>query len=65
MIDFSLSDYQKSVLELARDFSANEIRPVALEFDRDGTYPEGIMKRAHEIGLLYTNIPKEYGGEKA
>lgn len=62
MIDFSLSDEQKSFLELAKDFSAKEIRPVALEYDREGTYPEAILKKARELGLMYTNIPKEYGG---
>ena len=62
MIDFSLTENQKHLLELARKFSEREIKPVALEFDGDSTYPENIMKKAHELGLMYTNIPKEYGG---
>lgn len=62
MIDFSLTEEQKSILELARKFGKEQIRPVALEYDRDGTYPEGILKKAYESGLMYTNIPKEYGG---
>lgn len=62
MIDFSLSNEQKSLLELTRDFARNEIKPVAIEFDQHGTYPEAILKKAHEIGLMYTNIPKQYGG---
>jgi acyl-CoA dehydrogenase len=44
MIDFSLSDEQKALRELAHDFEAKEIRPVASECDRDGrvvTYPGG------------------------
>jgi acyl-CoA dehydrogenase len=47
MIDFSLSDEQRRLLDLARKFSSNEIRPVALQYDRDGTYPEAILKKAH------------------
>jgi acyl-CoA dehydrogenase len=62
MIDFSLSDEQRRLLDLAREFSSNEIRPVALQYDRDGTYPEAILKKAHELGLMYTTIPSEYGG---
>jgi len=62
MIDFSLTEEQKSLLKTAREFSANEIEPVALAYDRDGTYPEEILKKAHDLGFLYTNIPKEYGG---
>lgn len=62
MIDFSLTDDQKKMLEVTREFSANEIRPVAVEYDRDGTYPEEILKKAYELGIMYTNLPKEYGG---
>ena len=62
MIDFSLNDEQKSILELARKFGKEQIRPVAIEYDRDSTYPEEILKKAHKAGLMYTDIPKEYGG---
>lgn len=62
MIDFSLTDDQRKILEVTREFSANEIRPVAVEYDRDGTYPEEILKKAYELGIMYTNLPKEYGG---
>jgi acyl-CoA dehydrogenase len=62
MIDFSLNSDHKRILALARDFATREIRPVAMEYDRDGTYPEAILKKAHELGLMYTNIPREYGG---
>jgi acyl-CoA dehydrogenase len=62
MIDFSLTDDQRKMLEVTREFSANEIRPVAVDYDRDGTYPEEILKKAYELGIMYTNIPKEYGG---
>ncbi|HBL52774.1 MAG TPA: hypothetical protein DDZ34_01635 [Syntrophaceae bacterium] len=62
MIDFSLNSQRKALLEMARDFAAREIKPVAIEYDRDGTYPEEIAKKAHKLGLMYTNIPKEYGG---
>lgn len=62
MIDFTLSKDQQRWLDLAKDFAAKEIRPVAIAYDREGTYPEAILKKAHELGLMYTNIPKEYGG---
>jgi acyl-CoA dehydrogenase len=62
MIDFSLTDEQRRLVDLARDFSAKEIRPKALAYDREGTHPGAIMKKAHELGLLYTNIPRECGG---
>jgi acyl-CoA dehydrogenase len=62
MIDFSLTAEQKRYVELAREFSAREIRPVALQYDAEPVYPEAILKQARALGLLYTNIPEAYGG---
>jgi acyl-CoA dehydrogenase len=62
MVDFTLTDEQKSLRELAHDFAAKEIRPVAWELDRDGTWPQAILDKAHEIGLMNTHLPEEYGG---
>ena len=35
MVDFTLTDEQKSMREMAHDFAEKEIRPVAWEYDRD------------------------------
>jgi acyl-CoA dehydrogenase len=62
MVDFTLTDEQKNLRELAHDFAAKEIRPVAWELDRDGAWPQAIIDKAHEIGLMNTHLPEEYGG---
>jgi acyl-CoA dehydrogenase len=62
MVDFTLTDEQKSLRELAHDFAAKEIRPVAWELDKDGAWPQAIIDKAHEVGLMNTHIPEEYGG---
>jgi acyl-CoA dehydrogenase len=62
MVDFTLSDEQKNLRELAHDFAAKEIRPVAWELDRDGAWPQAIIDKAHEVGLMNTHLPEEYGG---
>jgi len=62
MVDFTLTDEQKNLRELAHDFAAKEIRPVAWELDRDGAWPQAIIDKAHEVGLMNTHIPEEYGG---
>jgi len=62
MVDFTLTDEQKSLRELAHDFAEKEIRSVAWEFDKDGTWPQGIIEKAHEVGLMNTHVPEEYGG---
>ena len=62
MVDFTLTDEQKSLREMAHDFAANEIRPVAWEYDKEGTWPQEIVNKAHEVGLMNTHVPEEYGG---
>ena len=65
MVDFTLTDEQKNLRELAHDFAEKEIRPVAWEYDKDGTWPEEILKKAWEVGLMNSHIPEEYGGPGA
>src|SRR3978361_2111982 len=62
MVDFTLTDEQKDLRDLAHDFAEKEIRPVAWELDRDGGWPQAIIDKAHEIGLMNTHLPEEYGG---
>ena len=62
MVDFTLTDEQKALREMAHDFAAKEMRPVAWEYDRDGTWPEEILTKAWELGLMNSHIPEEYGG---
>ena len=62
MVDFSLTDEQKNLRELAHDFAEKEIRPVAWEYDVEGTWPQPILDKAFEVGLMNTHIPEEYGG---
>jgi acyl-CoA dehydrogenase len=65
VVDFTLTDEQKSLREMAHDFAEKEIRPVAWEYDKDGTWPQEIIEKAWEVGLMNTHIPEEYGGPGA
>jgi acyl-CoA dehydrogenase len=62
VVDFTLTDEQKNLRELAHDFAEKEIRPVAWEYDKDGTWPQDVIDKAHEVGLMNTHVPEEYGG---
>lgn len=62
MIDFTLSDDQKQLQELARKFSKDEIIPKAAHHDEKGEFPREIATKAWELGLMNTHIPAEYGG---
>jgi acyl-CoA dehydrogenase len=62
VVDFTLTDEQKDMREMAHDFAEKEIRPVAWEYDKDGTWPQDIIDKAWEVGLMNTHLPEEYGG---
>jgi acyl-CoA dehydrogenase len=65
MLDFTLTEQQRNIRELAHDFAQKEIRPVAWEYDRDATWPEQIISQAWEVGLMNSQLPEEYGGAGA
>ncbi len=62
MIGFELTEDQKAFQELARDFARGEIAPAAAKHDEEGKFPREILHKAHEVGLMNTHIPEEYGG---
>jgi acyl-CoA dehydrogenase len=62
VVDFTLTEEQKALRDMARDFAEKEIRPVAWEFDKEGTWPQAILEKAWELGLMNSHVPEEYGG---
>ncbi|MFZ4739331.1 MAG: acyl-CoA dehydrogenase family protein [Bradymonadia bacterium] len=62
MVDFKLTSEQEQLRQLAHDFAANEIRPVARHHDETGEYPHAVLKKAWELGLMNTHIPESCGG---
>jgi acyl-CoA dehydrogenase len=62
VVDFTLTDEQQDMREMAHDFAEKEIRPVAWEYDRDATWPGEILDKAWELGLMNNHLPTEYGG---
>jgi acyl-CoA dehydrogenase len=62
VVDLTLTDEQKDLRELANSFAEKDIRKVAWEYDKDGTWPQDIVDKAWEIGLMNTHVAEEYGG---
>jgi acyl-CoA dehydrogenase len=62
VVDFTLTDEQKDMREMAHDFAEKEMRPVAWEYDKDGTWPADVLEKAWEVGLMNNHLPTEYGG---
>jgi len=62
VVDFTLTDEQKDLREMAHSFAENEMRSVAFEYDKDGTWPGDVIRKAWDVGLMNTHVPEEYGG---
>ncbi len=62
MISFQLSDEQKMIRDLARDFADKEILPVAEEYDQSHEFPWPVVRKAQEVEMMNLNVPEEYGG---
>jgi acyl-CoA dehydrogenase len=62
MVDFSLSEEQQMLKEMAREFTRREIMPKAMHHDETGEFPVEICRKAWENGLLNLHIEEAYGG---
>jgi alkylation response protein AidB-like acyl-CoA dehydrogenase len=61
-LDFNLTESQKAVQQLARDFAENEMRPVVMKYDEAQEFPFEIVKKLGELGFLGITWPEELGG---
>jgi alkylation response protein AidB-like acyl-CoA dehydrogenase len=62
---FSLSDDQREIQSLAREFAQAEIEPNAAAWDREHGFSPALIGKLAELGLLGVCIPEEYGGAGA
>ncbi len=62
MVDFDLTPEVRLLRDTAHEFAENEIRPVAMECDKRGELPWGVVEKAHKLGLDTAFIPEKYGG---
>src|SRR5215211_9075789 len=64
-VQFSLSDEQREIQALARDFAETEIHPQAAAWDREHRFPREVFVKLAELGLMGVCVPEEYGGAGA
>ncbi|MEW6366622.1 MAG: acyl-CoA dehydrogenase [Acidobacteriota bacterium] len=53
---------QQLLLQMVREFAKSEIAPGVRERERGSIFPEEILRRMGELGLLGMIVPEEYGG---
>ncbi|HET6398386.1 MAG TPA: acyl-CoA dehydrogenase family protein [Candidatus Thermoplasmatota archaeon] len=61
-MDFRLTEQQRMVRDMVREFAQTEVKPVAGQHDRDHTFPRATTRRMGELGLLGVTVPEQYGG---
>ena len=57
-----ITDDQKAIVEMVRQFVDEQILPNAEEYDHEDKFPEPIVEQMKELGLFGVTIPEEYGG---
>jgi alkylation response protein AidB-like acyl-CoA dehydrogenase len=64
-VEFDLTDDQREIQALTREFAQAEIEPHAAEWDREHRFPRELFGKLAELGLMGACIPEEYGGAGA
>jgi short-chain 2-methylacyl-CoA dehydrogenase len=64
-MDFDLTDEQKAIQSLAREFAQEEVKPRAEEMDREERFPYELIGKMAELGFMGLPFPEEYGGAGA
>jgi len=62
MSEFAITEEQKMLREMVRDFVNAEIKPVAHKIDEEERIPPELIRKIADLGLLGEAFPQEYGG---
>jgi butyryl-CoA dehydrogenase len=61
-MDFALTQDQKMVRDMVREFATKELEPIAAEIDESREFPTATLKKMAGLGLMGVVIPEKYGG---
>lgn len=62
MFEFGFTEEQEMLRDMVKDFTNNEIKPIAAKIDEESKIPESLLKQLGELGILGISFPEEYGG---
>jgi butyryl-CoA dehydrogenase len=57
-----LTEEQKMLREMVRDFAQTRIKPIAMDIDENERFPQEIIAEMGELGLMGIPYPEKYGG---
>ncbi|MCC6833810.1 MAG: acyl-CoA dehydrogenase family protein [Cytophagales bacterium] len=61
-MSFDVSENQKMIAGMIRDFGAREIKPFSMEWDESQHFPVDLFRKMGGLGLMGVLVPEEYGG---
>ncbi|MBR0164813.1 MAG: acyl-CoA dehydrogenase [Lachnospiraceae bacterium] len=61
-MNFHFTEEEQDILDMIKDFSEKELDPIAAELDEEEKFPEEVMKKLAEMGMMGIAYPEEYGG---
>jgi len=64
-MNFDLTDEQKAIQSLCREFARDEVAPQAERNDREERFPYELVRKMAELGLMGLPFPEKYGGAGA
>ncbi len=64
-MDLNLTEEQKLIQKMAREFAIRELEPIASKLDELGKPPVEQFRKLGELGFLGFMVPPEYGGSRA
>lgn len=64
-MEFNLNKEQEAIQKAAQEFAKGEFdKEIALEHERNHTFPSEIWKKACELGFMGIHYPEKYGGQE-
>jgi len=63
-MDFEPTESQRKLAGMVRDFCVREVKPHAVEWDREERFPREVVAQLGELGLLGMAVPEELGGSQ-
>jgi butyryl-CoA dehydrogenase len=61
-MNFELTDVQREIQRMCRDFATRELIPNARKWDETHAWPTEAVKKLAELALLGVAVPEQYGG---
>jgi alkylation response protein AidB-like acyl-CoA dehydrogenase len=62
MYSFEPTDEQQMLIDVAKRFAENDLRPAAHDAEEHRGFPDPLIEKGWELGVLQASVPEEYGG---